>query len=182
MIPTEEEAKALWSKYRLPEYKRRHATIVAKVAAFLAKQLTINNSQLTINLPLLTAGALLHDIDKNISRLPDEKHPQTAVRVLKEEGMAEVAELVKTHPLHAILDPSIAPKTWEEKILFLADKMVKLETVTVDKRFALWRAEDLPQEAYDLLSQTYPKVKELEKEFFDLIQVKPEDLKRLSES
>jgi len=90
-----------------------------------------------------------------------------------------VAELVKTHPLHAILDPTIAPSTWEEKLLFLADKMVKYEIITVDKRFALWNAEHLPPKEQDILDRAYPKVKALEREVFDLIGIVSEDVVQL---
>ncbi|MBI5619911.1 hypothetical protein HY950_03045, partial [Candidatus Gottesmanbacteria bacterium] len=84
------------------------------------------------------------------------------------EGMEEVAALVKAHPLHAILDPLTAPKTWEEKILFLADKMVKYKIIGVDGRFALWNAEHLPAGQQAILDASYPKVKELEKEIAKL--------------
>lgn len=180
MIPTDEQAKALWDKYQLPEPKRIHVGLVARVAGFLAEQLTKSNRQWTINNKLLAAAALLHDIDKAAPRLSGEKHPDTAVRILKEEGMEEVAALVATHPLHAILDPIIAPKTWEEKLLYLADKMVKLEVITVDKRFALWNDEHLPHEAQQIVDACYPGVKELEKEVFGLIGIKPNEVALLA--
>ncbi|MBI5620859.1 HD domain-containing protein [Candidatus Gottesmanbacteria bacterium] len=168
MIPTEEQVKKLWDTYNLPERKRRHVALVAKVAEFLATQCQMLNDKCKINTELLLAGALLHDIDKNIPKLPGERHPEGAVRILTEEGMGEVAALVKTHPLHAILDPAIAPKTWEEKLLFLADKMVKQEVIGVDARFRLWNDEHLPKDQQTILDAAYPKVKELEKEMFDL--------------
>lgn len=179
MIPTEEQAQKLWDKYDLPEYKRRHVTLVAEVAGFIAAKFDQLGEFDKLNKHLLVAGALLHDIDKNVTRLPGEQHPGTGVRILREEGMGEVADLVKTHPLHTILDPSLAPKTWEERILFLADKMVKLEIITVDKRFDLWRAENLPQKEKDFLEEAYHKVKALEKEIFELIKVKPEEVAKL---
>jgi len=166
MIPTEDQCKELWQKYSLPEYKRRHVKLVAKVAKFLATKLKTNEK-------LLIAGALLHDIDKNAPKFPGEKHPDAAVRILREEGMGEVADLVKTHSVHAILDPAIAPKTWEEKLLFFADKMVKYEIIGVDARFALWNDEHLPKDQQAILDAAYPKVKELEKEVSDLIGVDP---------
>ncbi|MFZ5845597.1 MAG: HD domain-containing protein [Patescibacteria group bacterium] len=177
MIPTEAQCQALWEKYNLPENKRRHVTHVAEVAKFLAQRLRTKSLELKTD--LLIAGALLHDIDKNAPKVAGEQHPAAAVRILKEEGMEEVASLIKTHPLHAILDPAIVPKTWEEKILFLADKMVKYEIMTVDKRFALWQAEHLPPREQVILAASYPRVKELEKEIFEIIGLKPEVVRQL---
>ncbi len=176
MIPTEDQAKKIWEKYRLPEKKRIHVTLVAKVSLFLAKNLLVHNAQFTINKKLLLAGALLHDIDKAAPKLPSERHPDAAVRILREEGMGEVADIVVTHPLHAILDPAIKPKTWEQKLLYLGDKMVKYDIVGVDKRFALWNEEHLPPEEQKILDASYPKVKELEQEVFKLAGISLDDI------
>lgn len=180
MIPTEEQARILWDKYSLPEKKRVHVALVARVALWLADQLTRKTVNLKINTSLLLAAALLHDIDKNIPKILGEQHPDTGVRILREEGMEEVAALVKTHPLHSVLDPAIAPKAWEEKILYLADKMVKQEIITVDERFAFWRKEQLPPEVASVLNATYPLVKELERDIFTLIDTSPVDVRRLA--
>ncbi|MBI4066465.1 hypothetical protein HY411_02000, partial [Candidatus Gottesmanbacteria bacterium] len=82
------------------------------------------------------------------------------------------------HPLHAILDPAIAPKTIEEKLLYLADKMVKYEVIGVDGRFRLWNDEHLPVEEQEILDAAYPKVKELEKEVLGMIGMEPEEFVR----
>jgi putative nucleotidyltransferase with HDIG domain len=174
MIPTEDQVKALWEKYQLPERKRIHATLVARVVKFIAKKIPVNTQ-------LLVAAALLHDIDKAAPKLAGEQHPDTAVRILQEEGMEEVADLVKTHPLHAILDPAITPKTWEEKLLYLADKMVKYDIVGVDKRFTLWRDEHLPAQEQKILDASYPKVKKLEQEVFKLAQISLDDILKSKE-
>jgi putative nucleotidyltransferase with HDIG domain len=171
MIPTEYEAKKLWEKYRLPEEKRRHVKLVAEVALYFAKKIKVNKK-------LLLAAALLHDIDKAVS---SENHPDAAVRILRQEGYGGVADLVKTHPLHAILDPAIAPKTWEEKLLYLADKMVKYDIVGVDKRFALWRDEHLTAQEQKILDASYPKVKELEQEVFKLARISLNDILKSKE-
>ncbi len=163
MIPSYEEAKKLWIIYHLPDNKQKHCELVAKLALFFASKLK-EKKQIAIQTDILRAAALLHDIDKNIPHKEGERHPDTGVRILTEIGMDEVAHVVKTHPLHAILESSIAPKTWEEKLLFLADKMTKYETISVDARFSLWRwrAEQLPKEEVFILEKAYPKVKELE--------------------
>ena len=178
MIPNNNQVKALWDKYDLPEKKRIHCELVARVAVWMARQLKLKTVNLKINEDLLRAAALLHDIDKNILKLPGEGHPDAGVRVLQKEGMEEIADLVRTHPLHAILSPAISPKTWEEKLLFLADKMVKYDVITVDKRFALWREESLPADAAAVLEAAHPKVKELEKEICDIVGVHPLEVAR----
>jgi uncharacterized protein len=166
MIPTKHQAQELLRKYNVPVDKKRHLFFVAVVAKFIAERIIQNNPTITINIPLVVAVALLHDIDKGVQKLPGEQHPDAGVRILKEEGMEEVAHLVKNHPLHCILDPETAPKSWEEKIVFLSDKMVKHEIITVDKRFDLWRSEPLSEESRIRLKQAYPKVKKLEEEVF----------------
>lgn len=175
-IPTDKQIVNLWVTYHLPQNKRIHVQCVAKVAVFLAEQCHAADPQIVIDIPLLRAAALLHDIDKEIPRQPGEHHPDTAVRILIEEGFDAVASLVKTHSLYSVLDPEISPKKWEEKLLYLADKMVKYSVITVDQRFALWRAEQLPSEALKQLRICYPLVKKIEEEIFTLIRMQPEDV------
>lgn len=169
MIPTRAQAVSLWRKYHLPPYKRHHCTVVAALACTLARALMEHG--IPVNERLVEAAALLHDIDKAIQRLPGEHHPDTGVRILREEGFAEIADVVRTHPLHAILDQNISPKTWEERLLFLSDKMVKHNVVGVDARFALWRGEHLPPEAVRILDEAYPEVKKMEREVASLLGV-----------
>ncbi|OGG08585.1 hypothetical protein A2154_00550 [Candidatus Gottesmanbacteria bacterium RBG_16_43_7] len=178
MIPDQVQVQALWQKYKLPLNKQRHSSLVAYTADYIARKIMVSRqgSGVNINRKVLQAAALLHDIDKNIPKLPDEKHPDAGVRILKEEGMAEVAELIKIHPLHMIADPVAAPKSWEEKILFLSDKMVKYDIIGVDDRFRLWFAEQMPQDAREVLDLTYSLVKNLESEICDTIGLTPKEL------
>lgn len=179
MIPTKKEAYALWEKYALPEKKRRHVQLVCDTALFLAKKYQ-EKTNIHIDFHLLEVGALLHDIDKNIPRLPHEHHPQTGVRILKLEGMNEVADFIEFHSVQYIEFDATKPKTIESKLLYLADKMVKQEVITVDKRFSLWLNEgDLPETQKQELRRVYPKVKLLEKEIFDKIGINPEDVAQL---
>ena len=170
MVPTEEQAKALWEKYRVPETKRIHLALVARVTMMLAERFRVDKK-------LLLAAALLHDIDK----AQGGKHPERAVAILEKEGMNEVAEIVKTHSLHSILDPDGSPKSWEQKLLYLSDKMVKYDIVGVDQRFALWNAEHLPQKDQKILDACYPKVKQLEQEVFRLAHLSLDDILKKKE-
>jgi hypothetical protein len=180
MIPSADEAKALWDVYALPEPKRIHCRLVAQLAVWFAHELVKKDPTLSIDIPLLEASALLHDIDKAVAKLPHERHPDAAVRVLRERGLDKVADVVRTHPLHAILDQTISPKTWEQKLLFLSDKMVKYSIGSVDERFDLWRAEHLPSDAVIILDQAYPKVKLLESRICSMIGVTPDTVSELA--
>ncbi|MFH0749956.1 MAG: HD domain-containing protein [Candidatus Gottesmanbacteria bacterium] len=175
MIPTPKQAKDLWRTYHLSKHKQRHANLVALVSRIFAVHLE-RHAGVCIQKDLLFVSALLHDIDKNIPSIHGETHPDTAVLILHELGMTEVADVVKTHPLHAILDNSISPKTWEEKLLFLADKMTKYDVITVDERFRLWNEEHLSPDKQFILDAAYPKVKQLEQEVMECIQSTSEQM------
>lgn len=176
MIPDEAQCKKLWDKYQLSSQKRIHVKLVSKVAIGIVERIKNQDFRSKINIPLLRAAALLHDIDKAVEKLPGERHPDAGVRILKEEGMEEVAELIRSHPLHLILNPTTAPKTWEEKILFLADKMVKYEIIGVDQRFQLWNDEHMGREAQRELDESYPKVKELAQSILSFVGITEEEL------
>lgn len=178
MIPTTDQARALWQTYALPERKQKHSLLVAGVALWLASHIE-QKTHVCIAKELLYVTGLLHDIDKNIPWLPGETHPDAGVRILTDLGMDEVARLVRAHPLHAILDSQIAPTTLEEKILYLADKMTKYEVISVDERFALWRAEPLGAKEQSILETAYPKVKALEAEICLLMQMDLEEMLNL---
>jgi HD superfamily phosphodiesterase len=167
MIPTQEEVKKLWDTYHLPSQKQLHSQLVCDLAKYFAEELEKKGIQIRID--LLLSAALIHDIDKNLPQKVGEQHPLAGVRLLYKLGMPEMAHIVSTHPLHAILDEKICPKTWEEKILFLSDKMVKYDIISVDERFQLWREEPLSEKERFVLEEAYPQVKQLEEEILSLL-------------
>jgi hypothetical protein len=54
--------------------------------------------------------------------------------------------------------------------------MVRYDIVGVDKRFALWNAEHLPPVEQTILDASYPKVKKLEQEVFNLARISLSDI------
>ena len=84
------------------------------------------------NKDLVVAGALLHDIKK----INSEDHVIEGYGLVKSLGYPEVANLIKKHGLYHLEEEEFTPKTWEEKIVFYADKRVKgSKIVNVDERF-----------------------------------------------
>lgn len=175
MIPSQNRCFELLKKYNFPDEKLRHVRLVSDVAKFLGVKIKKKKPKLKINVSLLVAAGLLHDIDKNITGLSGERHPVIGARILREEGYGEVADVVLKHDIEAFLDPDRKPVAWEEKVLALADKMVKDEIITVDERYRLWREEKIPEQDA-ILDATYPYLKNLEKEVFTIIKMRPEEV------
>ncbi len=179
MNPVDESIIALWDKYHLPEKKRIHVTLVARVCEYIGMKVNEFSNELVINLKQLQTAALLHDIDNGVEFLPGERHPDAAVRILRNEQLDPIADIVKTHSLTSVLNAEIKPQKWVEKVLYVSDKMVKYEIITLDKRFALWRSEALPASALRTLDLCYPLAKKLELEIFSYIQESPDSLSRI---
>jgi HD superfamily phosphodiesterase len=159
MIPSMQRCHDLWDTYTFPVIKRKHVNAVLSVATAYGRHIEKNNPEIILNWPLITAGCLLHDIDKAVEKLPGEKHPDASVRILKGEGCDEtLLRLVKRHSLHMIFDQSNHPETLEEKLVYLSDKSAKYEPIGIEKRFELWNKEHMTEESQSLLKQSYQKV------------------------
>ena len=97
-------------------------------------------------MPLVEAGALLHDVDK---ALPDD-HPLTALghgeagaAWLREQGHDELAGAVANHPVTRLADDEhyslwIRDATVEERVVSYADKRATQDLVSLDERFSRW--------------------------------------------
>jgi len=86
--------------------------------------------------PLLAQrGGLLHDLAK---LSPGEKdHGERAAEILLSRGQPALAEITRRHLLHRVLTAAEAPRTWEEKLVYLADKLVEgSRVVTLDERLS----------------------------------------------
>lgn len=172
-IPDRETCFFLLQKYHFPQRKMKHVELVERVAIYLGN--AIRDKGYDINLDLITAGALLHDVDKGIPGA-GEVHPQKGVEILQKLGYPEVARVCARHSLYTFLDKKTRPATWEEKVVALSDKMVKDKVITVDERYKLWYDENLPEKAQEVLRKSYPLLKELEKEIFGIIGMRPEEV------
>lgn len=130
-LPSLEGCLAILKGQNVPENVVQHSLAVAAVANFLAERLRTKGVPID---PLLAhRGALLHDLDKVTSLKEGEPHGERAARVLTELGYPRLGQIALAH----VLRPGIAPRTWEEKVVFLADKMVEgAEVVGVERRLS----------------------------------------------
>lgn len=134
-IPTVGECKAILALLDVPVPVVRHSRRVAQVARRIAEALRA--AGLGIDLDLVHAGALLHDMAKGQPR-----HAEVAAAKLRMDGMDRVADVVAVHTeleFSGIID--------ERAIVYVADKLVAADRlVTLDERFrgALDRFRDDP--------------------------------------
>jgi putative nucleotidyltransferase with HDIG domain len=111
----------------------RHSQLVTDVAMLIAGKLNSGGEHL--DLALVEAGALLHDITKTISIETKENHAKTGSELLASLGYAAVANIVRQHiclDSHAFAPDAVT----EAEVVNYADKRVKHEEVVdIEERF-----------------------------------------------
>lgn len=174
-IPSREECLKLLKKYNYDP--PTHVVAVSNVAVFLANKLKEKGEN--VNIPLVEAASLLHDIDKNELKrlnLGITKHGEHGHDILVKEGYPEVAAVIKKHTLWTISDNERKPKTWEEKLVFYADKITDSEVMTLDERFEKWMKKYSSDK--ELIIKSRPFTETIEKEIFDKIGKKYKNIKK----
>ncbi len=83
---------------------------------------------------VVEAAALLHDIDKPVTRKTGGPHGEVGARLLEAMGFGELAAAVSSHPVTCLLDEDRFPRGWEPVIVSLADKYVEQTFLTIDER------------------------------------------------
>jgi putative nucleotidyltransferase with HDIG domain len=151
--------------------------VVNRLANHLAKKLKA--AGVKIDLDVVDRAALLHDIakseelKKNHAKGEDDIHHIAGEEILKKEGYPELGKVVRRHSLREISKL----KTWEEKIVNYADTRVKhTEIVSLRERL-----DDLNKRYNIPLKDRAPECKifALEKEIYENLEEKPEDLKKV---
>jgi CTP:molybdopterin cytidylyltransferase MocA len=125
-IPTVPEALALLDIHHAGERGHAHARGVADAALALARALAAKGAPL--DLGLVEAAALLHDIAKG-----QPKHEAAGAAILAAQGFPRLAEIVAAH---RDIDPEGLTALTEREIVYLADKLVRgPERLPVAQRF-----------------------------------------------
>lgn len=126
MIPTRFECEKMWDELALPGNLRAHLSAVAGLSAEMGTALFQNGFSLDI--PLLKAAALLHDIKKGTPH-----HDAAGADFLRERGFYETAPIVAAHMR---LPDNFRPEINERTIVFLADKyFIGSRLVTLEERY-----------------------------------------------
>lgn len=183
-IPSKEECFKLLRFYKVPKHIIQHSLKVSNVAIYLSKELNKVGEKLNLN--MVEAASLLHDIAKMVDIQKGLNHALEGEKILRKLGYNRVGEIVGQHIL--LKNFCFSCKISEEEIVNYADKRVK-ETQIVDLKE---RFEDIKRRYGGHVKDTTIIIKfmdKLEKQSFRLeekiflrLPFKPEDLsKKLGE-
>ena len=131
-IPTRNECLGLMDRIHMPLHIKKHSLTVAAVALYLARPLKRRGWSLDLN--LVEAAALLHDIAKARSIETGEQHHELGAQMITDLGYPALAPIIFEH---ISLDTArISGPITESLIVNYADKRVKHDCiVTIQDRF-----------------------------------------------
>lgn len=171
-IPDKTTCLSLMDRYEMLPNIKDHSLMVSNVAVFLGKKLMEKGFDL--NIQLIEASALLHDITKTISFKTKEDHAYTGGLLLDKLGYHRVAFIVQQHVFLNNWD--VNKNIAEEHIVNYSDKRVMHDKiVTLHKRF-----DDLKirygktQEKLERIDKMFRKTIELETGIFCLLPFEPD--------
>lgn len=164
-IPTEEECLEIMAEINLASTVMLHSIVVNKFAMELADRLEKDGKN--VNRPLLSAATLLHDIMKIDAEVC---HCIEGGEFLRKKGFHEVAAVIEKHGLQNLDDPSLVPRTTEEKLLMYADLRVSSgKIVSLDERFDYIKERYKPRDPKQL-TECKVFAKQLEWELFGKLE------------
>ncbi len=202
-LPTRKECLAIIEEHYVPEHIAGHSRTVAKLAVFLAQRLKEKGA--SVDVDLVDRACLLHDIarvcdledcagfEQNMSeqdktefqelraKYKEIPHEYAAYDILKDKYPA-LALTIRKHRYMAIVDEEDRPVTWEEKLVYYADKRVMHDRIVplkerldeAHRRYA--RLYNNETQRRITIAKVDPLIYNLEKEIFDRINLNPLDV------
>lgn len=191
-LPSNLEIIQLYAEFHTPPHVREHCGMVEYVAVEFGKKFL--EKGILVNLELIKAAALLHDFVRIVDfrtfepekfpfkpseedvefwkklreKYSGRHHAEVGAEILREKRFQEVAEVVRKHRFLQIEEGF---ETWEEKIVYYADKRVKhAKIVTLQERLKEGRQRNAPETADSQKAEALDqKVFTLEKEILNAL-------------
>jgi uncharacterized protein len=168
-------------RHGMLEHIMNHSLAVRKVALFLSREL--NRRGQTLDLGLVEAASLLHDLAKTECLKTKEDHAEAGFQLLVRLGHRRIGEVVAQHiVVWKLGDPS---RVTEEEVVNYADKRVRHDRIVslrdrfVDLRHRYGKEGDEDLEAWEGLERmTF----EIERKIFSILGMDPADLQHLQDS
>ncbi|MBM4283899.1 MAG: HD domain-containing protein [Deltaproteobacteria bacterium] len=177
-IPSRDECLALMEAHAMLPHIREHSLVVAEAAVWVGRALV--EAGCALDLALIEAGALLHDLGKTPCLGTGHNHAEWGYAALATLGLPEVAQIVREHVILAAGRKS--GPVHETEVVHYADKRVlHVRVVSVAERFQdLHVRYGRTPEAVARLDHLRVKTLALEGKLFQPLTVQPHDLLKLN--
>ncbi|MEW6262352.1 MAG: HD domain-containing protein [Thermodesulfobacteriota bacterium] len=169
--PDESDCFELLARHKTPEHVIRHSRTVCGVAMYLAGKLVKKGYDL--DLDLIRAAALLHDITKSHSFKRPLDHALTGAKLLKKLGYHEVAAIVRQHVRLSRSRPR--GRISEVEVVNYADKRVVEDRITTlsDRIDYIRRRYGITSERRSIIDKYSAYTFNLEQEIFEVLAEEP---------
>ena len=128
-----------------------------------------------IDADTVVLAAYLHDIGRTPLLAGDPRdHNALSGLILAAEGLGECVELARRHPIYAVLDPNLAPRTLEEKLVYVADRRGGQTVESLEER-SRDTARRNPKYTAGI-ERAIPLAKAIEREVFADVSFGPDEL------
>ena len=122
-----------YDRYAYPDWLRTHSRLVGAIGAVLAKARAAAGD--TLDTEAVGLAAHLHDIGRSPLLAGDPReHNELSALILAAEGLTACIEPARRHAIYTVLDPATAPRTIEEKIVYIADRRGGTRIETIEER------------------------------------------------
>ncbi len=180
VIPMRSDCLAVLRDHGVPDNIIGHSIVVERVACFLADELVRAGNGMS--LPLISAGALLHDIEKMRGLREGKPHGELGAEETDRLGFTEVSPIVGQHV--RLVSYAENGAIDEAKLVNYADKRVNHDQiVTLDERFEYLfeRYGAASPQARERIAEIKRLTENIERQIFARLSIAPGDLKRLIE-
>jgi uncharacterized protein len=177
--PVRDECLSMMDRYGMLENIVSHSLVVTQVALALSRKLNQKGQQ--IDLAVVEAAALLHDLAKTECLKSKKDHARQGFLLIKELGYDRVAEVVAQHIEVSEREDSTGVS--EEEVVNYADKRVLHDRiVSLKERFSDLRDRySHSPRAHELMDRMEKSTFEIEDKIFSVLGTDPGDLNRLQE-
>jgi uncharacterized protein len=176
LIPSRQTCLSLMEQYGMLPHIKDHSLQVARISVCLGKNLKARFPEL--NLDLVEAGALLHDIAKTETIRNRGNHAQIGEKMVRALGFDTLAPIVAQH---VRLEDAYFHNKWIDEVVLVhyADKRVRHdEVVDLEERFEyLVKTYGHSQEVVERIKTLYQDTLKVEKMIFLHLSFPPQALR-----
>ena len=152
-----------------------HSCVVGKIAEFIGQALFRHGENIDVNLVL--AGALLHDIGKTECLHTDRNHALVGRDICLKHGFVDIAPLVEEHVIISLGFPD--QNISEKEIVYYADKRVNHDQiVSLDDRllYILDKYGKSNSARLQAIKKNFNRCFFIEEKLFTYLEFSPEEL------